>query len=74
MTNCRGSFAGNEKYGGADEDRTHDLLTASQALSQAELQPHSEIYKEVILPHKVPAAKRKDLTIVPKALSIRNAT
>ena len=25
--------------GGADGDRTHDLLTASQALSQAELQP-----------------------------------
>src|SRR5262245_41944764 len=28
-----------EKIGGADGDRTHDLLTASQALSQAELQP-----------------------------------
>ena len=27
------------KSGGADGDRTHDLLTASQALSQAELQP-----------------------------------
>jgi hypothetical protein len=28
--------------GGADGDRTHDLLTASQALSQAELQPQMD--------------------------------
>src|SRR5437667_10392601 len=27
--------------GGADEDRTHDLLNAIQALSQTELRPHS---------------------------------
>src|SRR5438093_5906012 len=26
--------------GGADEDRTHDLLNAIQALSQTELRPH----------------------------------
>src|ERR1051325_8913616 len=27
--------------GGADEDRTHDLLNAIQALSQTELRPHA---------------------------------
>jgi hypothetical protein len=30
----------NDRFGGADEDRTHDLLNAIQALSQAELRPH----------------------------------
>src|SRR5204862_7800800 len=30
-----------EGFGGADEDRTHDLLNAIQALSQTELRPHS---------------------------------
>ena len=29
------------RVGGADEDRTHDLLNAIQALSQTELRPHS---------------------------------
>ena len=28
------------KFGGADRDRTDDLLNAIQALSQTELQPH----------------------------------
>ena len=28
------------EIGGADEDRTHDLLNAIQALSQTELRPH----------------------------------
>ena len=30
------------KNGGADRDRTDDLLNAIQALSQTELQPHPE--------------------------------
>ena len=37
LNDRRKSFVFN---GGADEDRTHDLLNAIQALSQTELQPH----------------------------------
>jgi hypothetical protein len=37
-----GSAQVTDLIGGADEDRTHDLLNAIQALSQTELRPHLE--------------------------------
>jgi hypothetical protein len=55
------ALAGFYKYGGAEQDRTVDLLTASQALSQLSYSPTQTIKNRILFTHK--PTPRKVLTI-----------